>query len=261
MSILLKQLTELSELKEKLDALRPLPLEVVRNLDEWFRIETTYSSNALEGNTLTASETAIVVEKGLTIGGKTVREHLEAINHAFAFDFILSLAGGATDVLQLRDIRAIHQLILKGIDDVSAGGWRKVSSKVSGSSFEFPPPWQLEELMQQWMSWLNNCQDHPVVKAAKAHLKLVTIHPFVDGNGRTARLLMNLLLIQAGYPPAVIRPALRAEYIEALVEAQVHGREEPLCALMARCAMDSLKMVYKHATPSRWSISEGDLSC
>jgi Fic family protein len=126
MSQLPEKLSRLTQRREALDLLRPLPPEAVRNLDEWFRIETTYSSNALEGNTLTASETAIVVEKGLTIGGKTVREHIEAIYHAHAFDFILSLARQPMVPIGLRQIRALHQLILKGIDDQASGGWRNI---------------------------------------------------------------------------------------------------------------------------------------
>ncbi len=246
MDSLAQYLSQLSQQKQILDSMRPLPAEVVRNLDEWYRIETTFSSNALEGNTLTASETAIVVEKGLTIGGKTVKEHLEAINHAHSFDRILRLARQDAPV-GLREIRSLHQPILRGIDDAGAGGWRTVQTKVSGSSFEFPAPWQLEELMQEFVHWLQTAQMHPVLLASEAHLRLVTIHPFVDGNGRTARLLMNLLLVRAGYPPVIIRPALRAPYIESLVQAQIEGRTEAFYSLMAACALESLSMVIHHA--------------
>ncbi|MFZ4098823.1 MAG: Fic family protein [Chlamydiia bacterium] len=215
-----KKLRDVSAKKAALDALRPLPPAVLINLQEWFRIETTYTSNALEGNTLTSSETAIVVEKGLTIGGKTVREHLEAINHAHAFDYIVTMAAKDPQHVSLREIRSLHQLVLKGIDDAHAGGWREVHVQVSGSVYEFPPPWKVAELMDEFESWLKSSKEHPVVVAAEAHLRLVTIHPFVDGNGRTARLLMNLLLLQAGYPPAMIYPNIRARYIDSLVQAQ-----------------------------------------
>lgn len=247
MSQLPEKLSRLTQRREALDLLRPLPPEAIRNLDEWFRIETTYSSNALEGNTLTASETAIVVEKGLTIGGKTVREHLEAINHAHAFDFILSLARQPMVPIGISQIRALHQLILKGIDDQAAGGWRNIQVKVSGSQFQFPPPWQVEEKMREFSAWLDQTHEHPVLKAAEAHLRLVTIHPFVDGNGRTARLLMNLLLMQAGYPPAIIGPARRQEYIESLIAAQTQQRPEAFLNLMADCALESLEMVLHHS--------------
>jgi Fic family protein len=241
---------ELTRKKTLLDARRPLPKEVLHNLEEWYRIETTYSSNALEGNTLTASETAIVVEKGLTIGGKTVREHLEAINHAHAFDYILGWARDHTKKVTLHEIRTLHQLVLKGIQDEGAGGWRKVYIKVSGSAFEFPAPWEIEERMADFIEWLQAAQGHPMMIAAEAHLRLVTIHPFVDGNGRTARLLMNLMLIRAGYPPAVIRPEIRKAYIDSLVDAQLQGDSESFYWLMAEAVSESLNLYLKNTEPS-----------
>jgi Fic family protein len=123
----------------------------------------------------------------------------------------------------------------------------RLSVKVSGSQFQFPPPWQVEEKMREFSAWLHQTHEHPVLKAAEAHLRLVTIRPFVDGNGRTARLLMNLLLMQAGYPPAIIRPARRQEYIESLIEAQTQQRPDTFLNLMADCALESLEMVLHHS--------------
>jgi Fic family protein len=224
-----------------------LPPAALKNLQEWYRVETTYTSNALEGNTLTSSETAIVVEKGLTIGGKTVQEHLEAINHAHAFDYIVSLVNESRQNVTLRQIKNIHQLVLKDIDNTNAGGWRQIHIKISGSSYEFPPPWKLPELMEEFETWLTSSTEHPVIVAAEAHLRLVTIHPFVDGNGRTARLLMNLLLMQAGYPPAIIHPKVRVQYIESLVQAQQFGNIDPFLSLITTAVDESLDIYLLHA--------------
>ncbi len=201
-----KLLQQATQKKNELDSYRPLPKELIKNLDQWFKVETTYTSNAIEGNTLTAIETAIVIEKGLTIAGKTVKEHLEAINHGFAFDYILSLAKQSKDEIKLDTIFDLHSLVLKGIDNENAGCLRRIQVKISGSKVLLPQPIKLPDLMNDFIAWLHTTREHPIIIAAEAHLELVTIHPFVDGNGRTARLLMNLLLIQEGYPPTIIRP-------------------------------------------------------
>lgn len=208
--------------KQKLDTYRPLPPELVENLEQWFDVEQTYSSNAIEGNTLTRRETAMVVEKGLTIGGKSLKDHLEARNLFFAIDFVRHLAEKQKSFSN-KDILDIHQLILKGIDDKNAGKFRLVPVMISGSSVKLADPVKIPELMDEFIEWLPKTDEHPVKKAADAHLKFVTIHPFIDGNGRAARLLMNLILMQHGYPPAIIRPEDRKEYIDALEKAQLTG--------------------------------------
>jgi Fic family protein len=213
-------LSRIDEKKKKLDALRPLPVALVNNLQEWFAIEFTYTSNAIEGNTLSMSETAMVVEKGITIGGKTIREHLEAINHAKAIDFIRVLAQKKQSDLALDDILAIHKIVLQKIDDMHAGVFRDVMVRVMGSSTIFPNPAKVPFLMVEFIMWLQTASEHPVIVSALAHYKLVTIHPFVDGNGRTARLLMNLLLLQHGYPLAIIKKEKRPEYMAAIEEAR-----------------------------------------
>jgi Fic family protein len=226
--------------KKKLDQIRPLPPALIANLQQWFKVELTYSSNALEGNALTSSETALVIEKGITIGGKSVREHLEAINHAFAFDFIMQLVSATKHEIQLNDILDIHRLILREIDDEHAGRLRTIMVRVSGSQVKFPDPVKVPELMEQFISWLHTTDEHPVLVAANAHLRLVTIHPFVDGNGRTARLLMNLLLMQAGYPPAIISPKQRPAYINSLEQAQLKNDPAAYHELILHVVNESL---------------------
>jgi len=218
------KLKVLTSKKEQLDMFRPLPPELVRNLEEWFLVELTYTSNALEGNTLSRKETAAVVEKGITVGGKTLVEHLEATNHVKALKDVLRLSQTQTSKLRLADLLQIHQTVLLGIDDDNAGHFRTIPVRISGSPVILPNPVKVADLMDQFIEWLVASEAlHPVELAAEAHYQLVTIHPFVDGNGRTARLLMNLILMQHGYPPAIIRPRDRLKYIGGLEKEQLGG--------------------------------------
>lgn len=239
---------KLSEKKKLLDGYRPLPDALVRNLDDWFRVELTFTSNAIEGNTLTRRETALVVEKGLTVGGKSLVEHLEATNHARALDFVHQQIGRKPRQVTAREILEIHRLILHGIDDVNAGQYRTVPVRISGSRVILPNPMKVADLMAEFCTWLNKRKNlHPVELAAEAHYRLVTIHPFVDGNGRSARLLMNLLLLMAGYPPAIIRKRDRLAYISALEKAQLGGSKDDFHQLIAKAVGRSLDIYLKAA--------------
>jgi Fic family protein len=217
-------LSGLSHKKQALDQFQPLAPELINNLREWFRVELTYTSNAIEGNTLTRQETALVVDKGLGIEGKTLKEVLEAAGHAKAFDYVEQFVGeGRTGVTEDM-ILAIHERILGNIDDVNAGRYRAVPVRIAGSRAMMPNYLKVPDLMATFADLLKSeNSDHPAKIAADAHFKLVSIHPFVDGNGRTARLLMNLLLMQSGYPAAIIRPEDRSAYITALETAQTGG--------------------------------------
>lgn len=218
-----ERLEQITKKKEVLDRFRPLPPALIKNLSEWFKIELTYCSNAIEGNTLTKSETALVIEKGITVKGKPVKDHLEAVNHVFALDFIKELAIKSKQDIVLADILDIHRLILRTIDDAHAGRLRNIAVKISGSDVVLPDPLQVPDLMNDFIAWLHDTQEHPVLIAADVHFKLVAIHPFVDGNGRTARLLMNLILISYGYPPAIIKVDERDRYIFSLEHAHKTG--------------------------------------
>lgn len=239
---------KLTDKKRQFDLFRPLPSELIRNLDDWFRVELTYTSNALEGNTLTRRETAIVIEKGLTVGGKSLKEHVEATNHAHALDLVRALIKNKPSQLTIKHILLIHELILKGLDDENAGHYRSVPVRISGSAVILPNPRKVPDLMDDFHMWLINEHGlHPVAFAAEAHYRLVSIHPFVDGNGRTARLLMNLLLMMEGYPPAIIRKRDRLVYISALEKAQLGGSKEPYEKVIARAAERSLDIYLKAA--------------
>jgi Fic family protein len=220
-------LDALSRKKATLDEYRPLPPALVKNLDDWFRVELTYTSNAIEGNTLTRNETALVIEKNLTIGGKTINEHLEAKGHAEAYDFIKRSMDKPRHGVALDDILDIHQIILERIDPPNAGKLRNIAVRIAGSTAVLPSPAKVPALMAQFILWLNAAEGHAAEIAADAHFKLVTIHPFVDGNGRTVRLLMNLLLMQKGYPPALILKEERLAYINAIERAEGEGDFEP----------------------------------
>ena len=225
-------------LKARLDKLRPLSPDLVDNLREVYDIRLTYHSNAIEGNTLTQSETQIVVEKGITIGGKPLKDHLEAINHVEAIDFIRNLAE-EDRIMTEWDIRQIHGLVCKG--ERGSGAYRTVNVMAAGSNYRYPDAVKVPELMQEFGEWLQSAPAlHPVELAAEIHYRLVTIHPFHDGNGRTARLLMNLSLLRTGYPIAVIKTENRSGYIDAIIAWQSDGDDAALKEMISKCVEFSL---------------------
>ena len=207
--------------KRRLDEARPLAVKSLAALDAWYDVELTYASNAIEGNTLTRSETAIVLEKGLTVRGKPLRDHLEAIDHRDALAFVRTLAA-ANEPIRATDIRDIHRLVLARSAPAEAGRYATTDRQVLGSTVRFPPPAEIPALMGDFARWLAASAATPET-AIEAHARLVTIHPFADGNGRTARLLMNLVLFRAGYPPLVIRPEDRPDYLDSLEQRQLTG--------------------------------------
>jgi len=241
---------KLTQKKNELDSFRQsgsgLPVALVQNLEEWFRVELTYTSNAIEGNTLTRRETALVVEKGITVGGKSLREHLEATNHAQALDMVNEIASRKQGQVSEKEMFTLHEVILKGIDDVHAGHYRSVAVRISGSNVVMPNPVKVPDLMEEFGRWLIEVNDmHPVEFAAEAHYRLVTIHPFVDGNGRTARLLMNLILLMHGFPPAIIRKRDRLAYISSLEKAQLGGSKDDFLKIIAKSVDRSLDIYLK----------------
>lgn len=209
------------KLKAALDKLRPLPPGTSKSLHEQLVVDWTYNSNAIEGNTLTLKETKVVLE-GITIGGKPMREHFEAINHKEAIDYVEAAVTGREPFSE-RLIKSLHQLILKNIDSLNAGAYRHEGVVISGAEHLPPSPVHIPEQMKNLMQWYENFSGHPVERAARLHVDFVKIHPFVDGNGRTARLLMNFDLLKAGYQPVVIRAADRLSYYEALDKAHTSG--------------------------------------
>lgn len=243
--------------KQKLDSFRPLPQELISNLEEWFNVELTYTSNAIEGNTLTRAETAMVVEKGITVQGKSLKEHLEATNHTEALAYIKTLIGTKRENINEATIREINRIILSKIEEHNGGIYRTQAARIKGSATILPNPAKIPELMSHFAEWLQgDNSDHIVKIAADAHYKLVSIHPFSDGNGRTSRLLMNLILIQAGFPPAIIRKEDRIAYINSLEKAQTGGDMTDFYQVIYDAVDRSLDIYLEALEPERESRSE-----
>ncbi len=238
--------SKLDQLKQKLDSFRPLSREIVENLHEDLVLRWTYNSNAIEGNTLTLKETKVALE-GITVGGKTIREHLEAINHRDAIFFVEELVQ-KRDGLSEWDIKSIHQLILKHIDDKNAGVYRNVNVTISGADHVPPDALQVKGEMGKFIEWYNNDAQkmHPVERAGRVYADFVKIHPFVDGNGRTCRLLMNLELMKDGFPPVVMSVEKRLEYYETLDKAHIVGDYTPFLILVVDTVESSFNP-YWHA--------------
>jgi Fic family protein len=238
-------LNKIDENKKLIDSRRPLAAEEVGELDAYFRIGMTYSSNALEGNTLTLSETKVLLEDGLTIGGKPIRDCYEAVGHAHAYDYMLEIARSKPFSFSEDTILRLHKLFYQGIDPDKAGTYRDIQVFISGTEYVPPSAENVPEHMRDMVSALNEKGDstHPVRLAAFAHRKLVDIHPFTDGNGRTACLLMNLILVNRGYQIVTIPPVLRLEYINALKAAQrdKNPDDTEFLRLIAECELEAQK--------------------
>jgi Fic family protein len=228
--------TQLDKLKAKLDSFRPLPVEIVTNLHEDLVLRWTYNSNAIEGNTLTLKETKVALE-GITIGGKTMREHFEVLGHKQAILFVEKLVK-SDEPLSEWQIKSIHQLILRNIDDKNAGVYRRTNVIISGADHIPPDAVHVAAEMIKFIDWYTTeAQNlHPVERAARVHADFVKIHPFVDGNGRTARLLFNLELMKAGFPAVILPYEKRLQYYEALDQAHTRRDFRPFWALIVEIA-------------------------
>ena len=228
-------------LKVAIDKVRPFDRDMLKQTQEYYRVGTTWSSNAIEGNTLTMSETKVILEDGITIGGKPLRDTLEAVGHAQAYDYMFTLLKSGK--IDLGNILTLHKLFYEGIDSDNAGQYRKKSVMVSGTNFVFPAPVDIEKQMQELEAWIENERGdcHPVEFAALLHLKFVTIHPFIDGNGRTARLLTNLALIQRGYLPVIVPPILKMEYNDCIRQYQNGDNAQPFIDFIAEQELESEK--------------------
>lgn len=242
---LISILQEVDVLKAKLASCRPLPAEALKKIQEALDIEYTYESNRIEGNTLTLQETALVVNEGVTIGGKSMREHLEAINHAEAIDYIKDVARQDIEISE-RTIKEIHALVLHGIDRENAGKYRNVPVMISGSTHMPPQPYLIEKLMEDFMLEFGRMEKdgvHPVVIAAYLHDELVRIHPFIDGNGRTSRLLMNLYLLRKGYVIITLKGDNDAKlhYYKSLERSHTEQQHDDFYLLVAEAEKNALE--------------------
>lgn len=231
---------QLTDLKICLDSFRPLSAVQTAHLNEVFDTEYTYESNRIEGNTLTLLETDLIINKGMTVAGKKMQEHLEAVNHKNAIEYIRDIVNN-NKAFSEETLRKIHAIVLVGIDFKNAGNWRTDRVRIVGSSHICPNPVKVPTLMAEYFEYYeaNKNKLHPVILSAAMHEKLVTIHPFIDGNGRTARLIMNMILLSHGYPITIISSENKArdEYYKTLEMAQTSADKDnsEFIRLVQRC--------------------------
>lgn len=211
-------------------------------LEKWLKTELAYTSNAIEGNTLTRKETQLVIEENLTSSSKPLRNYIEAVNHAKAFNKILELIE-RNEPINEKNVLDIHKIILIGLDDMNAGFYRNCRVRISGSNSVLPNLLKVPELMADFYNWLGDSLEDEPLTAIMAHLKFVSIHPFTDGNGRTARLLMNAILLKYGYVPIIVRPTDRKKYLSAIEAYQTKEEEITYIKLMLRLLSRSLKVI------------------
>lgn len=239
-----KLLNKADQLHEKWQSKKPLDGLQVQKMQEFFHTAYTYESNRIEGNTLTLSETHLVINDGITIGGKSMREHLELINHKEAIDLVLDFVENKVHFNAFY-LKQIHQLVLKGIDKRNAGVYRSVPVRISGSAHLPPEPFRIDKLMEDYFLFYEMQKKalHPIILAAEMHERLVSIHPFIDGNGRTSRLVMNLILLQHGYTLVNLKgdPDQKANYFKALEAVQVNHENKHFHKLIAESAIASLQ--------------------
>lgn len=214
------KLTTLSLKLEKLNSARPLSKETLKSIMNDLRLKYNYHSNAIEGNTMTIFETKVVLENGATVSGKSLREHVEILNHDAAIDYLIEIVQNKEELSE-RLIKDIHSIIMRGTPNVEVnniGKYRMDDVRIVGSEKIIPPSYKLNDLMSEFIEWYNKSKDtlNPVELAAQVHSRFVNIHPFIDGNGRTSRIIMNLELMKNGYPLTVIKVDDRKDYYASL---------------------------------------------
>lgn len=245
--------TRIDEKRKNLNSLRPLSSLVVSKLKKQFAIEMTYNSNGIEGNSLTLKETAWVIQDGLTIKGKPLKDHLEARDHYEALEFLYeTIEHNRKQTLSEVFIRSLHKLVVRETERDDAGKYRTVNVMITGSDHAPPDMSEVSVLMRDLITWIKQNQKklHTVELAAMIHHKIVHIHPFADGNGRTARLAMNLLLMKEGYPLVTILKNDRRKYYRVLAQAD-KGIYLPLVLFVAQAVERALNIYFKVLLPNK----------
>lgn len=233
----------LDEKLQLLNSKKPFSKNTLKSLHENLVLEWTYNSNAIEGNTLTLQETKVVME-GITIGGKSLREHFEVINHREAIAYIEEIVKNNEPLTEWQ-IKNIHNLILKNIDVDNAGRYRSENVIISGAKHIPPNFLNLDEEMKNLIKWYNEDISHPIEKSAKLHSIFVKVHPFIDGNGRTARLLLNFELMKNGYLPVVIKKENRLDYYVALDKSHTSGDYTDFVKMIEQLEMEMIDFYLK----------------
>lgn len=248
-------LDQIAAKKADIDRLRPLSTDALTQLRKHYDVELTYTSNAIEGNTLTLRETAEVIEHGITVGGKSLRDHLEAVDHYEAVQWMRELAA-TTAPFDETTVCELHRRIVLRSQPAIAGSYSRLPRRIAGSPVVFPNPAKIPQLMQDFATWLRTAPFEPVT-AFDGHFRLTAIHPFSDGNGRVARLVMNMMLIRGGYPPLAVRPADRKAYLDALEHGSLAGDLRPFQTFMhARmdATLDEYLSALREALPAPESL-------
>lgn len=229
--------------KKEIDKHRPFVGDMLKQIKAYYKIGLTWSSNALEGNTYTESETKVLLEDGLTVGGKPLRETFEVLGHGKAYDFMFTLIKGKE--ITEEHVLTMHKLFYEDIEENYAGKYRNINVIITGSKYPVTDYNNINFEMSELFNWINNNRQnyHPVEFAALLHKRFVFIHPFKDGNGRVARLLMNMTLIQDGYLLAIIPPILRNDYIALLEKA--HKNDKPFIHFIAERVKESEKEIMR----------------
>lgn len=238
-----------------LSSYKPLPISAVKKIRERFEVEMTYNSNAIEGNSLTLKETFLVINEGITIKGKPLKDHLEAKSHQEALDYLYELVSeNKRNTISEKTIRLFHQIVIQDIDKEWAGKYRNSSVVIGGSDLKLPEATEVPSLMEGLIKWIaeNKNKLQPIELAGLIHHKLVAIHPFFDGNGRTARLVMNIVLMQSEFPLSVILKNDRKKYYDVLDKAD-KGDVIPFIRFIARSVERSLDIYLKVLTPKNQS--------
>lgn len=227
------------ELKEKLSALRPLNQGELKRLHEEFAVNNCYHSNAIEGSTLTLRETAMILQEGITIAEKSIKEHLEAVGHRDAFDYITELVNADTELSE-RVIKEIHSLVLMA-DRENRGVYRRVPVMIMGSEHTPPQPYLVPKLMEQLVIDYRNSADDVITAVSVLHLEFESIHPFIDGNGRTGRLLLNFELMKSGLLPVNIKFSDRMKYYDCFDDYRTTNSPDSLVSLVADYEIQELE--------------------
>ena len=229
--------------KKEIDKHRPFVGDMLKQIKAYYKIGLTWSSNALEGNTYTESETKVLLEDGLTVGGKPLRETFEVLGHGKAYDFMFTLIKGKE--ITEEHVLTMHKLFYEDIEENYAGKYRNINVIITGSKYPVTDYNNINFEMSELFNWINNNRQnyHPVEFAALLHKRFVFIHPFKDGNGRVARLLMNTALIQDGYLLAIIPPILRNDYIALLEKA--HKNDKAFVEFIAERVKESEKEIMR----------------
>jgi Fic family protein len=259
-----KHLERITHKKSELDKLRPIPAIALKSIKENLTLEWTYNSNSIEGNTLTLQETKLVLEEGITIKGKSLREHFEAVNHQDAIAFVESIADPSY-ILNEKDVLSVHNLVLQKIEKDFAGRYRTSGVRITGANFIPPNALKVDSYMSELIKWVNDSDLNIVLKATLFHHRFVWIHPFFDGNGRTVRLLFNLLLMKEGFPPAIILKNDRKKYYDALNHAN-NGHYSKLALLILQSIersldiyLSSLTNTYEEYQPISNIVNDADV--